>query len=137
MTVYHCTWTRLVDRIYKQGLRTMQASNWKVASNGTRYGAGATFAFTNRWDAIRWAAKMDWDHFGRHATGEVTILTLEHEGPWITDSADPLSQAMSEGPWLKTYHHVPAAAIVDAELLTGAIVKALVKRTNQRYQEVK
>jgi len=136
MTVYHCTWTRLVDRIYKQGLRTMQASNWKIASNGTRYGSGAIFAFTNKWDAIRWAAKMDWQFYGRHATGEVTILTLEHEGPWITDDADPLTQAQCQGPWLKSYRGIPGAAITDADLLTQDMVKALVKRVNQP-QEVK
>jgi hypothetical protein len=135
MTTYHCTWTRLLPRIRKQGLRTMQTSNWATRA-GKRQGGGLVFAFASRWDAIRWAAKMDWEFNRTHGSGEVSILTLEHAGAWQTDDTDPLSQAICEDRWLKT-GAVPASAIVGVETLTGDMVRALIQHQNQMFQEVK
>jgi hypothetical protein len=126
MKIYHCTWTKLVPRIQKQGLRAFQTSNWKNDA-GARQGGGAVFVFVSRWDAIRWAAKMDWDFNRAHGTGKVSILAIEDAGPWEVDGADPLSQAICEAEWLKAYRLIPAAAIVATEVLTADMVKALVK----------
>ena len=136
MLLYHCTWTRLVPRIRRQGLRCLQTSNWTRSSNGERYGGGEVYAFESRWDAIRWAAKMDWDHFSATGTGKVSILTLDDSGEWQTDFNDTLTRNTSEGNWLKAYRAIPASAITLVEPLTSDMVRALVARTNQP-QEVK
>lgn len=126
MTTYHVTWTKLVPKIRKQGLRVMQTSNWVRSSTQQRYGGGEIFAFANHWDAIRWAGKMDWDSFKAIGTGRVSILTLNHEGPWDSDFADTFTQMMHEGQWLKVFHAIPAEHIVKAEPVTSDMVRALV-----------
>jgi hypothetical protein len=138
MTLYHCTWTRLVPRIAKQGLRLLQTSNW-IDGAGKRQGGGAIFAFESYWDAVRWAARMEWDHKRSHGAGHVSILTINRTGEWDTDHADPLSQAICEGAWLKAFHPVAAADVVSIQPLTQDMVRALVAHQNEAWanQEVK
>lgn len=134
-TVYHCTWTRHVSHILRDGLKPMQTSNWTKAQKplGPRYGNGEVFAFTSKWDAIRWAAKMDWDASRpqRHGSGSVTILTVADEGQWELDEADPLTRLSYEGPWLKTMRYLPAEAITAAEILTMDMVKTFAKHQRE------
>jgi hypothetical protein len=130
--VYHCTWTELLPRITCEGLRVMQTSNW-VDGDGKRRGRGEIYAFENEWDAIRWAAKMDWEHARGHGTGKISILTLDDAGEWDQDFNDPLSQAASEGRWLKTFRAIPADAIVAIRPLTRGMVKRLTAHMRDRF----
>lgn len=126
MTTYHVTWTSLLPKILKQGLRCMQTSNW-VNRLGERYGGGAVYAFESRRDAIRWAGRMDWDHTRNLGSGKVVILTLEDVDGWDTDLADALSQATCEGRWLKRFAKVPPSAITKIERLLPEMVRELIE----------
>lgn len=136
MTTYHCTWTKLVPKILKQGLRCLQTSNWADGA-GKRLGGGAVHAFANEFDAIRWAAKMDWDHNRNHGTGKVTILTIEHDGLWDNDFNDTLTRAGYEGDWLKVFRGIPPSEITGSRTLTVDMVRALIAHQNAQYQEAK
>lgn len=131
--LYHATLTKTVAKIQRQGLRRFQTSNWIEAGSGARYGAGEIYAFTNKWDAIRWAAKMDWEFHKETGSGKVSVVTFDPtHNEWLVDVNDPLSQANSEGPWVKTTGGVPAAAIHGAEPITVTHVRELVARQRQR-----
>lgn len=126
-TLYHVTHTKLVPKIRRDGLLPLQPTNWKMGS-GERYGqAGEVFAFTDLFDAIRWAAKMDWDFNQGTGTGKISVLTLDStKEKWQTDTADPMSQAGIRGRWVKTVGHIPPEQIKKATPLTSAMVKKLV-----------
>jgi hypothetical protein len=132
--VYHVTWTRLVSKIQREGLRTLQAHNWDRSSTGKPYGGGAVFAFESEWDAIRWASKMEWDHSSVIGSGTISILTIDHDGQWDPDFADTLTQMNYEAQWLKIFYPIPAKDIVAVKLLTPGLVQALMKRTEERMK---
>jgi hypothetical protein len=126
--IYHVTHTDRLPKIRKSGLLPMQTSNWVKAANNERYGAGEVFAFTNKQDAIRWAARMDWEFNKGMGTGKVSILTMRQEGDWEDDTADPLSQAGNQGKWIKRIGKVSPENIVEIEPLTSELIKSQLKR---------
>lgn len=129
MKLYHATWTKTIRRIRKRGLLCMQTSNW-VDATRQRQGNGWIYAFTDKRDAVRWASKMEWDHYRATGTGKTVVLTLETYGPnWEPDQADPLTRVSYAGGWLRTCHHVPAPCIVAAETVTPAMVRDLIATT--------
>lgn len=128
LTLYHVTETRLLPRILKQGLRCLQPSNW-VDGNGKRLGGGAVHAFESLSDALRWAARMDWELHQETGSGKIVVLTLESEQTWDTDFNDTLTQALYEGRWLKLYAPVPAHAIKHTRVLLPEDVRELVQET--------
>ena len=127
MRVFHVTETRLLNRIRVQGLRLLQPTNW-VNGKGERLGGGALFAFEERADALRWAARMDWGMHCETGTGKISVLTLETDVAWDTDFADTLSQMGSAGRWLKAFQPIPPAAIVATEAFTAAHGRELAER---------
>ena len=127
--LYHVTHTRLVGKIKKEGLRSLNPSNWVNKSSGERYGEGELFAFTDLTDAIRWAAKMDWDFNKETGSGKISILTIKPgNAQWKTDTADPLSQATNKGKWVKTFSQIPPQQITKVTPLTTPMIQALIKR---------
>lgn len=126
MLLYHATLTRKVSRIKRQGLRRFQTSNWVRAGNGERHGSGEIFAFTDRQDALRWAAKMDWHLYQKTGSGEVSIVTFNAQPErWIADDSDPLSQAGRRGFWLKSEYPVEPLQIIGAILFDARAVAAM------------
>lgn len=136
MVVYHVTNINSVAKILKQGIRfrpVSQKANWSNSA-GKPLGGGEIYAFEEKVDAWRWAAKWDWDMSQAMGTGKVVVLTLETgEGvKWDPDFTDPLTQSGSEGQWLKAFQEIPAEAVVACEVLTPAQVKEVFKRNNER-----
>ena len=123
--LYHVTLSKNVDKIKKKGILPLQTSNWVQAGNKKRYGDGSIFAFEHKKDAIRWAARWDWDLNKKMGTGDVSILTFESPiSDWSEDTADPLGQAGKSGKWLKRKEMVPVSAIKSSEHVTQDLIKS-------------
>jgi len=129
--LYHVTRTSLVPKIRKQGILPMQSSNWIQRGSGERYGAGEVFAFEAVSDAVRWAAKWDWILSQSLGSGKVSIIEFfarptlperarvhEKAGGWTVDTADPISQAGSEGRWFKSISKVWPDQIIGVAVVT-------------------
>jgi hypothetical protein len=132
--LYHVTHTELADKIKAEGLRTMQTSNWLQRGSKERYGEGQVFAFENRIDAIRWAARMDWEFNQATGSGSIAIVTFKPQGEWLVDDADPMSQAMSLGDWFKSYAPQPPESIISVEPVTQDVVQELMKADDERLE---
>jgi hypothetical protein len=133
MTTYHVTETCLVARIQRQGLRTLQPSNWTNAA-GERLGGGAIHAFENETDAHRWAAKMDWDMHQQVGSGKISILTITSVCiQWDPDFNDILTRAAYRGQWLKCFQPVPPECIVGAQKFEAEHAKALCSAASKVY----
>lgn len=130
--IFHVTHTDRLPSIMKKGLIPMQKSNWIQAGNKERYGSGEIFAFTNKQDAIRWAARMDWEFNKEIGSGNVSILTIKDSGEdWEIDDADPLSQVTNKGKWIKKFTRIKPEQIVKAEPINPSLIRSVVfKITN-------
>ena len=117
--LYHVTHTKYIPQIQKSGLRPLASpTNWVQQGSGERYGMGEIYVFTNREDAKKWAARMDWDFNQTIGSGEISIITLNQpEGQdFEKDEADPMSQAGQQGEWLKTYEPIEPENIVGVQV---------------------
>lgn len=128
--MYHVTHTSNVPSIQKKGIKPVQPSNWKRAATGRRYGQGEVNAFTNRTDALRWAAKMDWEFNQKTGSGAVSIVRFDDkDNLWHVDKeSDPLTQHSYKGPWMKSKTKVPAANVKAVEPFTPKHAKQLVNK---------
>jgi hypothetical protein len=113
--LYHVTHVKTVPKIRKSGLKPMQTSNWVQAASQERYGAGEIYAFENHRDALRWAAKMDWDFYKEMGSGNIVIISFTNKGEWEVDDASPLDQSGHQGRWFKQYIGVPPEDILNIE----------------------
>jgi len=122
-TVYHVTFAANLPTILTQGLLPFQPSNWVKTGDRSRYGDGEIFAFSERRDAIRWAAKMDWEFTRATGSGGICILEIDSDQKWEIDTNDMLSQGGAFGVWLKTVSRVSPISIVKIERLTARLLK--------------
>jgi len=122
--LYHVTHTDKVPLIQKKGLLPMQTSNW-VKGGGDRYGQGEVYAFTDLKDAIRWAARMDWDFNKNIGTGKISVLRFKKSSDWEIDENDPMSQASKKGDWLKKIGRVMPEEIDKTVPITTDITQKL------------
>lgn len=117
--VYHVTYTDKLNSIKKKGLLPMQTSNWVKRGDQSRYGSGEVYAFENKSDAVRWAAKMDWSFNHQTGSGKISVVKVKKGNvAWDEDNNDPLSQASSDGKWFKFRGKVPAENIVGFTSVT-------------------
>ncbi|MEO5366039.1 MAG: hypothetical protein H7831_06740 [Magnetococcus sp. WYHC-3] len=126
MKLYHITFTERIASIAKHGLLPFQTSNW-VTTAGQRYSNGEIYACTNRHDAIKWAAKMDWDFNNKIGSGKITIIEFNSTDKWELDEADPISQIGNRGKWVKRFGQVPAKNITGHKVLTAKMLQILNK----------
>lgn len=118
--LYHVTHTKHLDSIKKHGIKPMgAASNWVKAGTGERYGKGEVHAFTDRHDAHKWAAHMDWEHHQGVGTGKVSVVKIKKhkDHKFEDDTNDPISQLGRKGKAVKAYHHIKPEHIVGHEPL--------------------
>ena len=73
-TLYHVTQTKNIPKIKAKGILMMQPTNWLQAGSKERYGSGDVFAFDHLEDAVRWAAKWDWELFNKMGSGNISII---------------------------------------------------------------
>ena len=125
--IYHATLTENVESIKKTGLNPMKPTLWKQQGSGKRYGKGEVYAFENKRDAMRWAAKMDYGFNKETGSGKVSIVTAKKQGAWEVDNNDPLSHASSKGNWLKSTKGVAPEDIISVEPFTREQARSLVK----------
>lgn len=123
---YHVTQSTNVPKIQKKGILAFQPTNWVQAGNKERYGDGSIFAFDHKTDAIRWAAKWDWDLTKSMGSGKVSIISF-HSDPttWETDTADPLGQGGRSGTWLKSMQRIPPEQIIDSTPVTVDMIRSI------------
>lgn len=126
--VHHVTLTRNMPSIRREGLRPFKTSNWKRKGDGSRYGGGAVHAFEHEDDAVRWAAKMDWDLHKKTGSGNVSIVKVRSHGAWEPDDNDPLSQAGRKGRWLKSHKAIGPEHVLDARPVTQEMIRDYVAR---------
>lgn len=124
--LYHVTHTRHVPAIEERGILPMQTSNWVQEQSRERYGEGEVFSFESLRDAMRWAAKMDWEFNKQMGSGEISIVEFREGDEWEIDEADPLSQAGGEGAWLKRIKRVYPEDIIKSYPFTVEMAKSLV-----------
>jgi len=124
-TLYHVTLSKRVPSIKKKGLLPLQPSNWVKAGDKSRYGEGELFAFSDKKDAIRWAAKMDWEFNKTMGSGNVSIITFTDNHDWDIDDADPIAQAGKSGSFLKRRGKVDADQITGIEPFTVDLMRAI------------
>jgi hypothetical protein len=122
--LYHVTTTKNASKIKKKGIVPMQPTNW-VNGSGDRYGEGEIYAFDHIEDALRWAAKMDWDFNKKMGGGDISIIKFKNDGDWDVDTNDPLSQAANKGKWYKKMEMVPANKIVKIIKLEQSMLPLL------------
>lgn len=124
--LFHVTHTKHVKKLKKEGIKPLQTSNWIQGDGGDRYGGGYIFVFERVEDALRWASKMDWDMNGDFGTGKVSIVKLKPDGyDWEVDIADPISQAMSKGKWLKRMRMVEPKYVIKDTKFKSEMAKLL------------
>jgi hypothetical protein len=128
---YHVTYTEKLPSIKRKGLLPMQTTNWVQSANKERYGKGEIYSFEHVQDALRWAAKMDWDFNTTIGSGKISIVKFKGSGKkgslteWTYDEADPISQSGASGKWLKRMAAVPSSEIVSSVPFTHDMVKFL------------
>jgi len=121
--LYHVTYTKKIPAIRENGLLTQQTSNWVKQGNKERYGQGEVYAFESLEDAIRWAARMDWELNTELGSGKISIIEIEDTDDWEVDSNDPLSQLGSRGNWLKRETYVAPEDLGDDMVVTANIIR--------------
>ena len=125
--MYHVTRTSAVPKIKAEGLKTGQKANWSVAASGKKYGKGEVYAFDHPRDAMRWAARMDWEQNKGTGTGKISIVQIRrNDHKWEEDTNDPLSHIGSRGTWWKTDKSIPAKDILNSEQFTTKQAKELI-----------
>jgi hypothetical protein len=126
--LYHVTPTAKVSQIQSKGILPLQESNWVKGEDGERYGEGEIFAMDNATDAVRWAAKMDWEFNKGMGTGKISIIAFRPgKEKWEVDTADPMSQAANRGHWLKAVGAIKPAQIISSHVLEPQMVKDVVQ----------
>ena len=126
--LYHVTLTASVPSIERKGILLMQPSNWVKAGSKDRYGTGI-FAFEHINDAIRWAAKWDWDINKTMGSGKISIVVFESDpSEWDIDTADPIGQVGAEGKWLNKHGVVKPEEIKKIVPVTMDMIRGLNKR---------
>ncbi len=123
--VYHVTRSKNLPAIMRGGLKPMMTSNWIKAGDKSRYGNGEVYAFENIKDAIKWAAKMEWEFYQNIGAGKIVILTLKNAGEWKEDIVDGFDQAGSHGKWLKQMKAVPPEDIIKVTVVTRDVISKL------------
>lgn len=124
--LFHVTSTKNAKNIKKEGLLPMQTSNW-VTGAGDRYGDGEIYAFERVEDALRWAAKMDFDQNSEMGSGKISIAKISDDGleEWMVDTNDPISQAGAKGKWLKRFHRVDSKNIKKIAPVKSDVMRKL------------
>ncbi|CAB4852721.1 unannotated protein [freshwater metagenome] len=124
-TLYHVTKTINVPNIQQHGITGMNPTNFKKASGGQYGNIGEIFCMTSKKDAIRWAAKWEWQLLSKMGTGAVSVVSFTDDPrTWQKDDSDPLGQAGNEGQWLKKHNvHVSPEQIIGAEPVTIDMIK--------------
>lgn len=126
--LYHVTRTATVPKILKRGILPLQTSNWVKGPLGERYGEGEIYAMENAEDAVRWAAKMDWDFNKGMGTGKISIVIFDPgDTEWEQDVADPMSQATAKGRWLKHIGAIKPEQIKKAVPVDHELTKQVVQ----------
>jgi hypothetical protein len=125
---YHVTKTENVDKIKKHGIVPFQTTNWIKQGDKTRHGTGEIYSFEHIQDALRWAAKWDWDLHAKFGSGNISIVKFKGGDDWEAESNSPLEQSGASGKWLKRMKSVSAEDIIDATPFTKDYVKHLIDR---------
>jgi hypothetical protein len=135
--VYHVTRTEYVPKIKNKGLLPMQTSNWIQAGSKSRYGGGDVYVFSDKQDAQRWAAKMDWDLNNKMGSGKVSIVTVKRPKSvkFEIDKNDPFSQAGRKGQWLKTQERITPENIVSAESFDPNVIRQQSEKTEVKISK--
>jgi len=124
--LYHVTDNKAVLFIDKNGIVPKKVSNW-VKAGGGNFGKGnEVFAFEDASDAIRWAARMDWEFNKDTGSGKIVIVKIRKTGNWTEDTNDLLSHLGSRGKWLKKVGKVDRSDIVSITPVTSEMVKQMV-----------
>lgn len=136
VVLYHVTKTSSVGKIRKLGIVPMRTSNWVVRGTGRRYGKhGEIFAFENHGDALQWAGRFDWDFNHDLGTGKVSIVEFFADlADWTEDTADPLSQAGTEGRWMKSTTPVVPSQIFGAAKVTAEQIRERIRQRDERLR---
>ena len=127
--VYHVTQTKSVPNIKNKGLIPMQPSNWVTSGSKSQLGEGKLYSFANMEDAVRWAAKMDYDKFKKWGTGKISIIKIKKTGEWVVDTNDPLGQASKKGDWLKRSATIKPEDIQDSVPFSMDMLKYILAKT--------
>jgi hypothetical protein len=128
--MYHVTFTKYVQSIRRHGLRIMaRPTNWVRQTSGERYGGRHIYAFEHPDDAMRWAAKQDWDYHKQTGSGKIAIVCFERgDEQWEVDGADPLFHHRSKGRWMRCATVVGPKQITSVKIFSQKDAKELVLR---------
>jgi len=125
----HVTEMKNAKSIKAKGIVPFKPSNWIQAGSKQRYGDGSIFAFTKKDDAVRWAAKMDWEKNKKMGSGKIGIAAFKtNKTGWVRDTADPLSQSGRAGDWLKTHRAVPGKSVRAVVPLSLNMVRKMIAK---------
>lgn len=123
--VWHVTTSDNWKKIDKEGLRPMQTSNFVQAGSGKRYGNGEIYSFRNFDDAVRMAARMDWNKNNTFGSGQIQILAVADTKDWEVDTNDPLTQSSKKGDWLKKMAAISRDKIIKAIPFNGDLAERM------------
>ena len=127
VVLYHITHTAKIPFIKKKGITLMNTTNWIQAGSGERYGSGEIYCYDHEFDALKGAARMDWDFNKEMGSGKISIIEfLRGNQNWEQDNNDPLTQFGRKGMWLKSDQPVKPEQIIKIYPFTQDMAKNLV-----------
>lgn len=134
--IYHVTFTDKVPKIQKEGVLLLQSTNWVKEGDKKRYGGGEVYAFEHPEDAVRWAAKMDWEFNKQMGSGKISVIQAKNDKTWKIDENDPMSQAGSEGSWLNSDEGISASDITKIVPIDLSITRQLSGMSGNKIKEI-
>ena len=108
----------------------MNTTNWVQAGNGERYGSSEIYCYEHEFDALKGAARMDWDFNKSIGSGKISIIEFSKgKQSWEQDNNDPMTQFGRTGMRLKSNESVRPEQIIKIYPFTQDMAKSLIGRT--------
>jgi hypothetical protein len=128
--MYHVTASGNVPNIKQGGIQPQEKSTWTGAMGQELKDKDKIYAFTNKWDAIQWASKQEFD-----TKEPVTIIQFEDsmDNGWEKDTH--FQAQLGEGDWLKKKGTIPPIWIKGYKQLTPEMTREFVQRRNERFAQ--
>src|ERR1044072_787479 len=124
---YHVTTATRLKSIMNHGLEPGHRRRWKNSFGNKLLGdRGYVYLISNFTEAVKWAAKQDYEHRVENKRSKSVILVL-HNIPTASIDRDPNIEGQLRGhSWFRSTAAIPSTDIVRAIPLTDALVKQVI-----------
>jgi hypothetical protein len=124
---YHVTTDTRLKSIMTNGLEPGHRRRWKNTFGAKLGDRGYIYLISNFTEAVKWAAKQDYEHRIEKKRSKTVILVL-HNVPTASIDRDPNIEGQLRGhSWFRSTATVPPTDIVRVIPLSEELVKQVVK----------